>query len=356
MYLISTEEANQLVQKWETGQMEKAEWTHEMHLIMGMAMIVRFGPKALYAMQERIIRHNEATGTANTDSSGYHATLTLYWLWNIRQFMLKNHISTFDEDTIDALVFEEELANRNSWQTFYPLEIIKSTNARRHPQLPVLAKMEGIDYFIKKTAIDIFDEHAAHYQQKYMDVRLYGSVLDAFCAAIATPNAEVLDIACGPGNATRYILEKRPDFAVLGIDLAPAMLELAKANNPTAAFKCFDARHIADLPMKFHGILCAFGLPYWNRAEATELIRQSSAQLHPGGVLYLSAIDGDYEKSGIQTGSTGDQVYQYFHPAESIEDVLKNNGFSILETQRVRYPDAAGGQVTDWMILAEKEK
>ena len=149
MYLISTKEALDLIEKWETGRLEKDEWTHEMHLIMGCAMLVRFGPKALPAMRERILRHNEAIGTINSDSMGYHETLTVYWLWVIRNFLLEKNLTTFDEVTIDELVYEEKLAKRNGWLAFYKEETIKSVAARRGFVPPDFGELTGIDWFFQ---------------------------------------------------------------------------------------------------------------------------------------------------------------------------------------------------------------
>ncbi len=147
MFLITTEEASKLLEKWETGRMDKADWTHEMHLIMGLAMLALHGRNALPAMRERILRHNEATGTANTDTSGYHETLTVYWLWTIRNFMLERELATFDETSIDELVFEEKLARRNDWLRFWREETIKSTAARRGFVPPESGEMQGVEFF-----------------------------------------------------------------------------------------------------------------------------------------------------------------------------------------------------------------
>ena len=149
MYLITTEEANDLVHKWETGQLGKDDWTHEMHLIMGHAMIARFGKNALPAMRERIIRHNESIGTINSDSTGYHETLTVYWLWLIRRFMLDKNLTTFDETTVDELVYEESLAKRNEWLKFYKEETIKSVAARRGFVPPECGEMPGVEWFFQ---------------------------------------------------------------------------------------------------------------------------------------------------------------------------------------------------------------
>src|SRR6185295_3669822 len=97
-----------------------------------------------------------------------------------------------------------------------------------------------------KIAVNIFNKHASKYQDKFMDVNLYAGSFDFFCDAAKKQNAKILEIACGPGNITSYLLNKRPDFKILGIDLAPNMIALAKINNPKADFQLMDCRDILN--------------------------------------------------------------------------------------------------------------
>src|SRR5215470_14610913 len=87
----------------------------------------------------------------------------------------------------------------------------------------------------------IFDKYANEYQEKFMDVSLYKAALKTFCDLITKANAKVLDIACGPGNVTKYLLSEKPNLIVLGIDLAAKMIALAKRNNPNATFEVMTA-------------------------------------------------------------------------------------------------------------------
>ena len=75
-----------------------------------------------------------------------------------------------------------------------------------------------------------FDKNAVLYQDRFMDFELYNDTFNLFCVHVLTENAHILDLACGPGNITKYLLQQRPDFKILGIDLAPKMIELAKVN------------------------------------------------------------------------------------------------------------------------------
>jgi trans-aconitate methyltransferase len=64
---------------------------------------------------------------------------------------------------------------------------------------------------------------------------------------ITKQDADILELACGPGNITQYIISKRSDFKILGTDLAPNMIELAKINNPSAQFQLLDSRDIRTI-------------------------------------------------------------------------------------------------------------
>jgi hypothetical protein len=55
----------------------KPEWTHAAHFAAAVWLLGRPGVDAFAAMPGLIRAYNEATGVANTDSEGYHETITL---------------------------------------------------------------------------------------------------------------------------------------------------------------------------------------------------------------------------------------------------------------------------------------
>ncbi|SKD09366.1 Methyltransferase domain-containing protein [Chitinophaga ginsengisegetis] len=201
-------------------------------------------------------------------------------------------------------------------------------------------------------AINVFNKRAVQYQDKFMDVALYHDSFDLFCNSIPKQTAAVLEIACGPGNITRYLLEKRPDFHLLGIDLAPNMLELARSNNPQAEFMLMDGRDILRLNKLFDGIMCGFCLPYLSREEAVKMIGDAARLLLPGGIFYISTMEDDYARSGFQRSGAGDELYMYYHQADYLVNALNANGFKIMDIQRKQYPAADGGTTTDLIIIA----
>lgn len=205
-------------------------------------------------------------------------------------------------------------------------------------------------------AVSVFDKNAQHYQDKYMNLTLYDDTYDFFCAQLG-PGTSVLDMACGPGNISRYLLCRRPDLKILGIDLAPAMLVLAQQNCPAATFRIMDCREISKLTTKFDGIVCGFGLPYLSQEDAVKLIRDAHDLLHPGGTLYLSTMEDDYSKSGPQTSAaTGDTLFMYFHEKAHLQQALAAQGFSLLSVQNKDFIAADGAVSQDLVLIAQRSK
>lgn len=205
-------------------------------------------------------------------------------------------------------------------------------------------------------AVDLFDKYANQYQDKFMDVSLYHATLDLFCQQVARPAAQVLDLACGPGNITKYLFNKRPDFQIMGVDLSPQMIALAQANNTGAQFQLSDCRALLTLGQNYDGIICGFGLPYLSKAESEQLIRDAGQVLAAQGCLYLSTMEGDYNQSGFKGPSSGGEevLYQYYHEADYLIAALEENGFKLIDLQRIASTDAKGQSITDLIILAKK--
>src|SRR5215469_7521526 len=104
----------------------------------------------------------------------------------------------------------------------------------------------------------VFHKLADRYREKYMDLTMYDNSYREFCELLRRGPARVLDAACGPGNVSRYLKAHRPELELLGIDLAPRMVELAREAVPSALFVVHDCRRLAGLQGPFEGIICAF--------------------------------------------------------------------------------------------------
>lgn len=201
----------------------------------------------------------------------------------------------------------------------------------------------------------IFNKYAYEYQEKFMDVSLYKDTLKTFCNLINNENAKVLDIACGPGNVTRYLLSEKPHLIVHGIDLATDMITLASCNNPNATFEVMDCRSISTLTEKFDAIVCSFCLPYLSKEEANKLVNDMGFLLTDQGVCYISTMENDYNKSGYEVRGKGDQIYIHYYEGDYLINVLTRYDFRIEEVYRTISTMSNGKEVTDILIIGRKK-
>ena len=194
------------------------------------------------------------------------------------------------------------------------------------------------------------------YEEKFMDLDLYDHTYDSFCDSMKKDKPLILDAGCGPGNISRYILSKHPDFQIFGIDVAPNMVALAQKNNPAASYAVMDLRSIDQLQTKYEGIICGFGLPYLSEADVQKFIFDCHNLLHKNGILYLSFVAGDPNRSGFKTGTPGDRVYFYYHSAEKIRKQLAETGFEELKSFEIPYNKSDTEMETHSVIITRKRE
>ena len=206
-----------------------------------------------------------------------------------------------------------------------------------------------------KAVVDIFSKYAQSYEAKYMSVEKYHDALDIFCSSLPSKNAAILELACGPGNITKYLLDKIPTLNILATDLSSAMLTLAKVNNPNAKFRVLDCRSIRELKSKYDAIICGFGLPYISKEDAVQLIEDASKSLHKNGMLYLSTMENDYSNSGFKASSTNpnEGLFMYFHQEDYLVEAYEKYGFEVIDISRVSYMDDKNEAVIDLSLIGK---
>ncbi len=108
----------------------KAEWTHQAHLRVGLWHRLRMpAGEALDALRDRIRRYNEATGGVNSDSDGYHETITRVYVRLIDRFVAVADATRPEDDLAREMI--AALGDRTLPLTYYSRERLFSVEARR---------------------------------------------------------------------------------------------------------------------------------------------------------------------------------------------------------------------------------
>jgi cyclopropane fatty-acyl-phospholipid synthase-like methyltransferase len=203
--------------------------------------------------------------------------------------------------------------------------------------------------------IKMFSEYVAEYVGRFMNLGLYSDTFDEF-AKMLPSKATVLELGCGPGNVAKYLLAKRSDLDILGIDLAPGMIEEAKKQNPGARFELMDIRETGQLKQRFNAIIAAFCLPYISYDDVPAMFENIHNLTAENAFLYVSFMEGNRQRSGFEkTSFTGDkEIYINYHDRLEIERLLEKNGFGLKAAFTKDYPEPDGSTTKDVILIAKK--
>ncbi|HET9810289.1 MAG TPA: hypothetical protein VFP53_01165, partial [Sphingomicrobium sp.] len=110
----------------------RPEWTHEAHLAATAYLLLKRPEIDLDERLPAIIRtYNESVGGVNSDSEGYHETITRVFLRGVRLFLAEADSSQPLHVLVNQLLLSP--MGRRDWPLrFYSPERLYSAEARRH--------------------------------------------------------------------------------------------------------------------------------------------------------------------------------------------------------------------------------
>ena len=187
---------------------------------------------------------------------------------------------------------------------------------------------------MNKTVQHIFNSKAKLYADKYMDMSMYKDTFISFNETIKSEDPTVLDIACGPGNITKYIKNTNSHFNIIGVDFAPEMLKVAKEQNPDCTFENLNALDIDKLENTFDGIICGFLLPYLTPEEVISLFNKVYNKLNKLGVFYLSTMNSESNYSEMTTSKSEPKqsMESFYYSKDYLIQELIESGFVIINS------------------------
>jgi ubiquinone/menaquinone biosynthesis C-methylase UbiE len=210
-----------------------------------------------------------------------------------------------------------------------------------------------VNTITNQKAVDLFNKLADSYQERFLSVEAYSESLQVLLSML-NKKSRVLDVACGPGNISRFLLNEQPNLEILGIDLAPNMIEWAKKNNPTATFRIHDAQQIEQLEETFDAIIVGFLFPYFTMTQVRKFIESAYKMLSKDGIIYISTMEDRYENSRLRSSSTGEQLLMHYYEAADLIEILEMNRFQTIFEKRQLFSTDLPESDTDLMLIARK--
>lgn len=183
-----------------------------------------------------------------------------------------------------------------------------------------------------------YDSIAASYAEQTRDLldrKLHvraGVVLFAELVR-ANGGGPVADIGCGPGHTTALLRELGTD--AFGIDLSPAMIEIARREHPGTRFEIGSMTNLDLADDSLAGVLAWWSLIHIPDDAVPGVLGQFHRVLRPGGVLAVGFHVGE-QSSGYDNQPTHSDVH-YRQPSR-VADWLREAGFT-MEAQHLLRPD-----------------
>jgi hypothetical protein len=138
---ITEHEIDVFIATFEGCTLPKAEWTHGAHLLTGACYVHSLGESdAIDRMRLCVRRYNESVGGKNTETSGYHETVTVAWIKLLNSLL--NRSRPIERAAFAALAVERFREQKDIFKHFYDFDLIASTEARRSWIAPTLRPLE----------------------------------------------------------------------------------------------------------------------------------------------------------------------------------------------------------------------
>ena len=128
--LESEESLDAFLQAFQAGTWPHTAWTHMSHIIMAGCYLLTYSEaEATERIREGIRRYNERQGNVNTADSGYHETLTIFWIQTIRAWLAGEPSGRTRLAVIRSLA-EKFGPRRDFYKDYYSFDVVRSREAR----------------------------------------------------------------------------------------------------------------------------------------------------------------------------------------------------------------------------------
>jgi ubiquinone/menaquinone biosynthesis C-methylase UbiE len=158
--------------------------------------------------------------------------------------------------------------------------------------------------------------------------------------ADVTASERGLDLACGTGAFEQRVLEAVPDAQLVGVDLAPGMVERARAKLAGTPGVRFEQADVHDLPFDddaFDVAVCANTFHYFTHPET--VLAEARRVLRPGGRLVILDWCRDFWTCRAMDAVLPliDPAYEHCYTLDEMQSLFTEADFSTQRHFRYRF-------------------
>jgi SAM-dependent methyltransferase len=169
-------------------------------------------------------------------------------------------------------------------------------------------------------------EYAARFRDELVHKPLDRALLNCF-AELVRGYGPVGDVGCGPGQVARYLHERGLD--IVGIDLSPAMVALARQHHPGLTFRQGTMLAL-DVPAEaWAGLVAFYSIIHLPPDAVVQALAEFHRVLRPGGRVLLAFHLGEGVRHVEEWWGHPVALDAYFFERTTVESWLEHAGFAI---------------------------
>jgi SAM-dependent methyltransferase len=194
----------------------------------------------------------------------------------------------------------------------------------------------------QKNIIECYNKTARNYAEKFIDELSHKHLDRILLTAFASENrysGKLIDLGCGPGQTTKY-LSDLGITDILGIDISPEMVNVAKNINPQLTFETADILNLQYPDGIFGSAIGFYSIVHFDYIQIKSAFNEIKRVLADDGQFLFSFHIGD---NVVHLDEFLDQQVNidfYFFEINKIVKLLTELGFEITDViEREPYID-----------------
>lgn len=195
----------------------------------------------------------------------------------------------------------------------------------------------------QKDIISCYNKTAKNYADKFIDElrkkHLDRILLKSF-AAENFDKGKLIDLGCGPGQTTKYLSDCGLTD-ILGVDISPSMVTIARNINPAINFETADILNLKYPDRTFGSAIAFYSIVHFDYEQVKNAFKEIKRVLCDNGQFLFSFHVGDNIVHLDNFLDHNVNIDFHFFEIHKIISLLTEGGFEITDTiEREPYPDA----------------
>lgn len=145
------------------------------------------------------------------------------------------------------------------------------------------------------------------------------------------PGQDLLEVGCGTGQITGWLLDTVKPGRVVAVDFSTAMLEQARQRGLAAEFRSVDICREQPMAERFDVVLCFHSFPHFRNPTAA--LRQMARLLQPDGQLIVLHLVGSTKLNAFHHQVGGPVAHDHLSPTAEWPALLQPAGLRLISAE-----------------------